>query len=583
MAWRSAPYLVLINAPLVATQAVLPLLFLYILKQIVDLITKHFGDPSASEVLASLTILIVLAAGVTLCENLVRVLGWLIGDALGESATDYVYGLIHAKSVEIDLAYYENAEYRDTLHRAQREAAYRPTRVVNALLAIGSAGLALLSIAGMLTRFSYAVIPLLFLAAIPGAVARMRVSRSFFALKREITASERLAFYLHDLLTRSGHAKELRIFNIGPLFISQFRELRRCIRRDVLSRRIRWSLAEFVNDGVAVLAVCGVIGAIGYAAIQSSITIGDFVMYFQAVRLAWGYMGQILRNASQLFEDALFISDLESFLQQTPTIRDNTCLSSSATFAQGALAFESVEFCYPTDPRPTLRNISFRVEAGEHVAVVGENGAGKSTLIKLLCRFYDPTSGCISISGVDIRKLPVADWRREIGIIFQDYAQYEMTVRENIWFGDIALAKEDDRVRHVASETGADQFVARLRSTYETRLGHLFDQSEELSAGEWQKLALSRALLRRSGLLVLDEPTSAFDADAEHRFLGRLRQLAAGRTVILISHRLSAVKDMDRIYVLQNGEIVEQGIHGELIRLGGAYAKLFFKQASHYV
>jgi ATP-binding cassette subfamily B protein len=305
-------------------------------------------------------------------------------------------------------------------------------------------------------------------------------------------------------------------------------------------------------------------------------------MYFQAVRLTWGYMGQILRTASQLFEDALFISDLDSFLQETPTIRDNSCLRPSTTFAQGALVFNRVEFCYPTDPRPILRNIALRIEAGEHVAVVGENGAGKSTLIKLLCRLYDPTGGCISFGGIDIRKLPLADWRREIGIIFQDYAQYEMTVRENIWFGDIALAKEDDRVRHVASETGADRFVTRLRSSYETRLGHLFDQSEELSAGEWQKLALSRALLRRSGLLVLDEPTSAFDPDAEHRFLGCLRQLAAGRTVILISHRLSAVKDMDRIFVLQNGEIVEQGRHEELIRLGGAYARLFSKQASHY-
>jgi ATP-binding cassette subfamily B protein len=249
---------------------------------------------------------------------------------------------------------------------------------------------------------------------------------------------------------------------------------------------------------------------------------------------------------------------------------------------QAGITLERVNFQYPTGTRRVLEDISMTIKPGEHVALVGENGSGKTTLIKLLCRLYDPTEGDITLDGVNLRQFETAALRREISVIFQDYAQYHLTARENVWFGNTDLSPQDERIVTAARLSGADGVITRLPQGYDTVLGKWFWDGEELSIGEWQKVALARAFLRDAQLIVLDEPTSALDARAEYEVFEQFRQLAQGRTAILISHRFSTVKMADRIFVLENGRIVERGTHDELMRLGGTYARLFDTQAQYY-
>jgi ATP-binding cassette subfamily B protein len=249
---------------------------------------------------------------------------------------------------------------------------------------------------------------------------------------------------------------------------------------------------------------------------------------------------------------------------------------------QTGIAFDHVSFQYPTGTREVLEDISLTIRPGEVVALVGENGSGKTTLIKLLCRLYDPASGIITLDGIDLRQLETTALRREISVIFQDYAQYHLTARENIWFGNVALPPDQERIAAAARHAGADEVIAGLPQGYETILGKWFEDGEELSVGEWQKVALARAFLRDAQIIVLDEPTSALDARAEYEVFKKFRQLAAGRTVILISHRFSTVRMADRIFVLEGGRIIESGAHDELVRLGGTYARLFETQAQYY-
>jgi ATP-binding cassette subfamily B protein len=246
------------------------------------------------------------------------------------------------------------------------------------------------------------------------------------------------------------------------------------------------------------------------------------------------------------------------------------------------IRFDRVSFQYATSPRQALDEVSLTIRPGEVVALVGANGSGKTTLVKLLCRLYDPTCGTISIDGIDLRQFRTTDLRREISVVFQDYVHYDLTARENVWLGNLDLPVDHDRIVAAARLSGADEVIARLKNGYETVLGKWLENGEELSIGEWQKVALARAFLRDAQIMVLDEPTSSLDPRAEAEVFEQFRRLIGGRSAILISHRLSTVRMADRIYVLEEGRIVESGTHDELVDRGATYAHLFESQARHY-
>jgi ATP-binding cassette subfamily B protein len=305
-------------------------------------------------------------------------------------------------------------------------------------------------------------------------------------------------------------------------------------------------------------------------------------MYFMAFQRGQGFLQEMLSGLAGLYEDNLFLSNLYEFLDLKPKVVEPAHASPVPCPMQTGIVLNHVSFQYPTGARKVLEDVSLAIRPGEVVALVGENGSGKTTLVKLMCRLYDPTAGTITIDGTDLRQFETAALRREFSVLFQDYAQYHLTARENIWFGNTVLPPDHERIIAAARNSGADDVISALPHGYETVLGKAFEDGEELSIGEWQKVALARAFLRDAQIIVLDEPTSSLDAKAEYAVFQNFRKLASGRTAILISHRFSTVRMADRIYVLKEGRIIEGGTHEELLHCGGTYAHLFETQAQYY-
>jgi len=400
--------------------------------------------------------------------------------------------------------------------------------------------------------------------------------------QRQRTPAERQSWYFHWMLTGDVHAKEIRLFDLGSLFMGRFRDLRQQLRRERLEIATRRSIAELVGQASATIAIFGSYAFIAYRTVQGAITLGDLVMYYQAFQRGQGFLRDILSGLAGLYEDNLFLSNLHEFFELKPKVVEPLHPGPVPCPMQTGIAFDHVSFRYPTGIRKVLEDVTLTIRPGEVVALVGENGSGKTTLIKLLCRLYDPTSGIITLDGIDLRRLETTALRRGISIIFQDYAQYHLTARENIWLGNVVLPPDQERIVAAARHAGADEVITGLPQGYETILGKWFENGEELSVGEWQKVALARAFLRDAQIIVLDEPTSALDARAEYEVFKKFRQLAEGRTVVLISHRFSTVRMADRIFVLEDGRIIESGAHDELVRRGGTYARLFETQAQYY-
>jgi ATP-binding cassette, subfamily B, bacterial len=305
-------------------------------------------------------------------------------------------------------------------------------------------------------------------------------------------------------------------------------------------------------------------------------------MYYQAFQRGQGFLQELLSNLVSLYEHSLFLDDFYHFLDLQPSVVEATDPQPLSTTWKSGIRLENVSFNYAHSQRSVLKNISLTIQPGEVVAIVGANGAGKTTLIKLLCRLYEPTAGTISLNGVDVRDYATATLRRQISVLFQDYIRYQFTVRDNIWLGDIDVPPTTERIWQAAKDAGADRTIDRLPQGLDTRLGNWFEQGEELSIGQWQKIALARTFLRDAQLVILDEPTSALDPQAEAEVFDRFRQLVRGKTAIIISHRLSTIEMVDRILVLSDGELVECGSHDELMQQQGLYSHLFTTQAQHY-
>jgi ATP-binding cassette subfamily B protein len=580
--WQSAKGWTIANGVLLVVQGVLPLLPLYLMKLMVDAVTAGLMAPGKSMAFRPVAFLIALMAAVTLLGALIRSLAGVVSEAQALAVTDHMNDVLHSKSIEVDLEYYESARYFDTLHRAQREAPFRPTHLVNGLVQIAQNGISLLAVAGLLFLFHWVVAVILFIAVLPGIAVRLGYAGTMYRWQRERTSTERHAGYLNTLLTGGNHAKEIRLYNLGPLLMRRFRDLRRKLRGERLSITARRSVAEWVAETCAAASIFGCLAFIAYRTLQGTNTLGDMVMYFMAFQRGQAFLQGMLGGLAGIYEDNLFLSNIHEFLDLKQKVVEPAQAILVPRPIQTGIALSHVSFQYPTGARKVLDDVSLTIRPGEVVALVGENGSGKTTLVKLLCRLYDPTGGTLTLDGIDLRRFETAALRREFSILFQDYARYHLTARENIWFGNTDLPPDDERVAAAARDSGANDVILGLPRGYDTILGKLFEDGEELSIGEWQKVALSRAFLRDAQIIVMDEPTSSLDAKAEYTFFQNFRKLAAGRTAVLISHRFSTVRMADHIYVLKEGRIIEEGTHEELLHGGGTYACLFETQAQYY-
>ncbi|MHB9033800.1 MAG: ABC transporter ATP-binding protein [Anaerolineae bacterium] len=582
LAWQTAPLWTLVNAFLVLIQGVLPLAALYLMKRILDALGAALKTPAPLAALQGVLVWILMAGAVALLSALTRLVSDYASEAQSLQVTDYVSDILHAQSIAVDLEYYEDPAYFDTLHRAQQEAPYRPSRIISGLIQIIQNSISLLGILALLLAFNWWLTIVLLVAALPGAVVRFIHSRRLYNLQQAQTAKERRAWFYHGILTEAWYAKELRLFNLGDLFRNRHRDLRQDIRAGRLHLAGQRLASDLVAQLLTVLALFGSLAWIAFQTLHGTITLGDLVIYYLGFQNGLGFMQAVLRALAGLYEDNLFLTNLYRFLDLAPKISTPPTPLAVPQPMPGRIEFKQVGFRYASRTQETLHDINLTLEPGQVIALVGENGSGKTTLVKLLCRLYDPSAGTITVDGRALPELDPVKWRREISVVFQDYVHYALSAAENIWLGNVQAANERPRIIEVSRRSGADQVIERLPHSYDTMLGSWFKEGQELSVGEWQKIALARTFWRDAHILILDEPTSSLDPLAEADLFRHLRELLDGRSAILISHRFSTVQMADYIYVLDSGTVSESGTHQELLARNGQYASLYNAQAQYY-
>lgn len=588
--WQTSPYLTVANFVLVMIIGGMEMCVLYSIKLMVDSFSgggagkalNLFKIEVGGDVLSRVGLFVGIAACAALIGALSRTLAGYFSQRQTLPLMDLIYEKLHAKSVEVDLEYYENAKYYNTMHLAQRNAPVRAPKLLSEFIQIGQYGVSLAAIIGLLTYLHWSITLVLLVAFLPGVFVRMRFADRMFNWQKVSSQRERWAEYYSTMITGEPHAKELRLFGLGDLFCERFRNVREKLREEKLGLIKGLCIEEALVSVMTVSLIFGSYAFIAFNAVKGAFTLGDVVLYFTALQRGQAFLSMAMANLSALYEDSLFLSYFHEFLQIKTKIQDPPRPVKMPRRLEQGIRFENVHFTYPNTDHEVLHDISLEIRPGEKVALVGDNGSGKTTLIKLLSRLYDVTSGSVLVDGIDVRQFEVEALRKEMSVVFQDYVHYNLTAKENIWLGDVKAGLDLEKIQEAARLGGADSFIRRYERKYETQLGRLFEDGQQLSIGQWQKVAIARAFFRPAQVIVLDEPSSAMDPLSEYELFKKFYQLSEGKTAIFISHRLSTVTMADRIYMMQGGRVVEAGSHQELIEQQGAYANLFETQAQYY-
>jgi len=486
------------------------------------------------------------------------------------------------KALELDLAHFENAEFYDKLQNARREADWRSLQIVNGGFFLIQNVITLLSFGALLIRFSPWLAAILFLATIPAFVAQSQYAELNFRVLSWRAPEARKLMYLEHLLTDYEAVKEIKLFNLGEPLLGRYADLFWKFLREDQAIAQKRSLASFGWGLLATLTYYGAYAWIVWRAVTAAITLGDMTLYIGIFRSSQNMFEGILYGLTSLYENGLFMSNLFAFLELKPSMPVAASPAPAPIEIRSGIEFREVSFKYEGHDEYALRDISFKIDPGEKIALVGPNGAGKTTLIKLLTRLYDPTEGQILLDGIDLRDIDPRDLRQRIGVIFQDFVRYHLAASENVGFGQIEALADRPRIVGAAEKSGAHPVITALPEGYETTLGRWFSKGRDLSGGEWQKIALARAFMRDCEVIVLDEPTAALDAENEMKVFQQFRELTTDKIAFLISHRFSTVRMADRIFVIEKGAITEEGTHEGLLALDGTYARLFTLQAESY-
>lgn len=580
LVWESAPGWTIINIALSILRSFLPLAFIYLIKLLTDEITRQVMS-GQDFTIEPLTWLIAAVVTIYLLDEASADAANYAGKKQSMKLEAHMYRLLHEKAVRLDLINFEHPGYFDCLARATREAPWRPYSILNNLISILRATVSMILMAGVLLTLHWSMTALLIAVNIPGIWLRLHYANILYSFQKEQTPEARKSAYFNWLLTGDRPSRELRLFNLGNYFISLFRNsYLKQKEEEIEIIRKRTSIA-LLTDLVKACAILGMLLFITGKTISHEITLGQMAMFLLAFRQGMIYIKDLFSSLAGIYEDGLFIGDTFEFLNLKEHIKAEPP-ESQLSSGQEKISVENLTFSYPGSTSPAVNNISFVINRGEIVAFAGPNGAGKSTLVKLIIRLYDPDSGSIKYNGTDIRHFDPEAYRKLYSVIFQDFMLYNLTAGENIRLGDIDAQWDEKKVREAAGLAGIDDLISGLPEGYKTVIGTLFDNSRELSWGEWQKIALARALYRNAPVIVLDEPSSALDADSEYEIFSHFRETVKGRTAILISHRLTNISLADRIIVLDKGAVVECGSHKELMDKKGLYYKMYSKQTGRF-
>ena len=578
LVWDSAPGWATVNIVISVLQSFLPLVLVWLIKLLIDDITHAVSAETASTNLIPMIIAVVV---VYFLDEVSTDSGNYVRNKQSVKLEGYMYGLLHSKAVRLDLINFEHPGYYDCLSRATSEAPWRPNSILNNIVSMFRGLLSLILMAGLLVTLHWGVALLLLVVNIPGIWLRLHYADILYNFQREQTPEARKSAYFSWLLTGDRPSREIRLFGLGNYFISLFKKSFNQQKEEELNILRKRTLIELISDAVKASAILVLLLIIARQTISGKLTLGQMAMFLLAFRQGMTYIKDLFSSLAGLYEDGLFIGDTFEFLD----LKENVVAQPPVTIPadlKSEISVEKLSFTYPGNQHPSVDNISFGIKKGEIVALVGPNGAGKSTLVRLLTRLYDPDSGIVKWDGKDIRTMDPDEYRKFFSVVFQDFMLYNLSAGENIRMGNIEIKGSDRKIRDAASSAGVDDLLNNLPRGYNTVIGTLFDDSRELSWGEWQKIALARALFREAPVLILDEPSSSLDADTEYEIFSRFREIVNGRTSILITHRFTNVTLADRIIVLENGAITETGTHEELMNKKGRYYDMFTKQTNRF-
>ncbi len=589
LVYAASPRLTVASIVLRAVQALLPLAMLYVGKLIIDeVVLQRLALPEAgiaawieSGRLARLGTLLGLELVLALCVDGFARASSLIDSLLAERYSNHASIRLMAHAATLDLEQFESNDQQDRLDRARRQVTGRTT-LLTQLFGQAQGVLTVASLAAGLIAYAPWLILMLVIALCPALLAEMRFNAQGYRLNYFRTPERRQLDYLRYLGSSVETAKEVKLFGLNGFLVERFGRFADTMYTDNRRLAVRRALWGGLLSALASLAYYGAYAVIVWRTVEGQFSLGDLTFLAGSFLKLRTLLEQLLLGFSQIAGQALYLEDLFSFFDIVPSISSPASPRPFPTPIRSGFVFENVGFRYPDSDRWAVRHLDLTHEVGSVLAFVGENGAGKTTIVKLLARLYDPTEGRILLDGHDLREYDLAELRRHVGVIFQDFGRYHFTAAENIGVGRIADISDEARVRAAAERSLAEDVVARLPQGYEQPLGKRFNGGVDLSGGEWQKIALARAYMRDADLLILDEPTAALDARAEFQVFQRFRDLSKGRTVLLISHRFSTVRMADRIVVLEGGRVVEEGSHAELMAAGGRYADLFELQAAGF-
>jgi ATP-binding cassette subfamily B protein len=550
---------------------------LWVSKQILDAVQAHFnGQPLPENFWWLVAAEFLLAAAGAILGRAAGFFDALLADRF----TRHVSVEVIEHASRLDLASYEDPVFYDKLERARVQATDR-IAMIHAIGALIQQFIIAASLSASIFWFSPWLLLLLIVAVVPAFLGESHFAFLGYSLNIRQTPVRRQLDYLRVLGASKESAKELKLFGLGDFITGEYARLANDLydQNVALARRRLWA-----GTVLSLLSTAGYYGAFAYVVyrtVSGDLSWGTLQFLAGAIGGASSNIQTIFATFSSIADQSLFLTDLVEFFEVQPTVRSKPDAIPAPRPIRDGFTFEGVSFSYPGSPRRILDNLNLRIEPGERIALIGENGQGKTTIVKLITRLYDPTGGRILLDGVDLRDYSIEDLNHEIGVIFQDFMRYEMTARSNISVGRIENQSQID-IQRAAQKSLADAVIRRLPHGYDQLLGRRFEGGLDLSGGEWQKVALARAYLRDAQLLILDEPTAALDARSEYEVFQRFAELTHGKMALLISHRFSTVRMADRIVVLENGNIAEQGSHAQLMALSARYAEMFELQAASY-
>jgi ATP-binding cassette subfamily B protein len=568
--WKADKRAAFINIILQFIQALLPVVSLYFIKALIEALVK--GDRQFEEIIA----LIIAFGLVQFFLVLAAHYAAYINTIYQETLTNYLSAEVLKKAGEVDYAYYENPVYHDTLHLAQLQSLYKAPGLLANLNALLLNSMSLMLLVAYFSSL-HSLFALLFIGlSIPLAVIKWYSGFALVRLDRQFAAEEREAGYLHHTLTNVSYAKEVRAFGFGNAFIQKFNKIRSNIHHVKKHLHIKLTWYSLIAEGVGIIAMVFIFGLLAKYAWEKTITIGVFVIYLQGFQYLQNTSKSFLQAVVQAFQQRLFLQDLFTFFD----IEVNKDSLGHIPFPnnENGLMVQNISFTYPQTTKEVLHNVSIKCSPGRIIAIVGENGSGKSTLVKLLARLYSLQSGSIKIGDDNISDILIDDFRSQSIFLFQDFEKYFLTIEENIALGENKKPETPDAIQNAAILSGAHDFITKLSKGYQTRMGRVFEGSEQISGGQWQKLTLARLFYKETKLVVLDEPTSALDATAEFELFKNVKKELKDKMVILVTHRLYNLKIADHIYVMQDGRITEEGSFEDLINKNGAFTQMYNTQ-----